>query len=170
MLLHAPKKCIHHPDYEPGEEVVISSDLDLSQSTAPEAKTSILFTLNIALLFALPVFLGVSLLCSSLVVAHRHRVWLRSLEVDSVADLYEAQEEKKKRQRLINAAAGPMVIGEGVPTGVRWLVPLMIIASTGLFCIGFFVNGIGGSLFVQLAGADVLVFHQNAILKSSIFA
>lgn len=166
MILEAPTKCHYHPSYESNNEVVkYMEGLDLSQSHTQKVEPSTLFTVTIDILIGLVVLLVFLFLAAYLVMARRHRAWLQSLEPDLVAAIYEAQESTKRRQRLINAAAGSMVKGEAVPGCVRWLVPLLILVSTVLLA-GFWMDGIGGSLIVQLAGQNVLDLRR----KDSIYS
>ena len=167
MILEAPAKCHQHLSDDPSDKVASSVEgLDLSQSHAEKVEPSSLFTVAVAILMGLVAFFVVFLLAAYLFIARRHRAWLQSLEPDLVDATYKAQESTIRRERLINAAAGSMVKGEGVPVWVRWLVPLLIIVSTILFLGGFMMNGIGGSLLVHLAGQNVLDLQRKDSLYS----
>lgn len=161
LILDAPSKCRHHPDYDPTiEKSSVGENLDLSQSgTALKEMTPELIA-AITLMVGLAVVAAAFFYGAHRVVERRHRTWLQSLEQDRIAALCVAQENEKKRQSLVNAAAGAMFRGEAIPLRIRWLVPVMMLASTGLFCAGFFVIGHDVFVSLSLAGGELFVLSS----------
>jgi len=157
MLVNAPKKCRHHPDYDPDFVAENAAVLDLSQSEANNEELSLLSVVVIALASSLLV-LGVAFYFGSGFMASRsHRAWLHSLVPRRVATICVQQSRQKKTDALIDSMSGPMFCGNAVPELVRWLVPCLLLVSTALFAVGFFTDAIGASIYMKFAGENIAV-------------
>lgn len=164
-VVDAPKKCRHHPKYDPTYTTESAADfLDLSQSDVEQEKVGTLYVVVVFLLVGLFVF-GVSFhFTVKYMVARRHRVWLQSLEPARVATICAQQEQEKKEGSMVESMAGAMFRGAAVPLLVRRLVPLLLLVSTALFVAGFFGSTIGIAVFLKLAGEDLFVVGFNSAL------
>lgn len=167
MLVNAPKKCRHHPDYDPDFVAENAAVLDLSQAEANNEELSLLSVVVIALASSLLV-LGVSFYFGTgFMASRRHRAWLHSLPPRRVATICVQQARQKKTDALVDSMSGPMFCGNAVPELVRWLVPCLLLVSTALFAAGFFTDAIGASIYLKLAGENMSVEQFTSSLGTT---
>jgi hypothetical protein len=155
-LKDAPKHCPHHKDYDPSFQTLEDSSTDSSKAdyrTSPSAMVTIVFLVGLGLALAGSVlYYGAGWASSA-----KYKKWLATLPLARILAIRDIQVREGEKQSNVSMLAGSMFTSSIVPRPLKWLVPLVLLASSALLVIGVLAHSTRAYIYVRLLGQDMLV-------------
>lgn len=166
-LMEAPKRCPHHPDYDPD-----AAKATYAPFTTPERKDdTVTFLITLAVVMACLILAVVFIvLVVKFIVARRNRSWLRTLPEHKLLVINKIQSEEKAKQAELNRATRSMFLSPEIPLYVRLLMPLILVGNIAFFLSGHLSLGATVNVEAQLAGEKIVIekFFEFSMAQSTL--
>lgn len=160
MILDAPKRCRHRPEYDPDERSGLFDVDSLTSFTGSGggSNTSVLFIVLVTLVaFVALAAIGISV-GQRLAASRRQRTSTKSpwLKVESTESSSRGQNYEAALEKIVHSQSTSMFKSKQVTKLVRQGVPFSILACSGLFLAGFFATSFTLSLRIKVIEEEFL--------------
>jgi hypothetical protein len=166
ILNDAALACPHSPSYDPDVKAIEYQAFEAPPSEDAVSYLVLLGGVTVCLILAVALVVFV-IKC---IVQRRHQKWLRTLPSQQTQRLLSLQGREQAMESEFNDSTESMFCSSDIPTVVRWLMPVIIVANIGFFLSGHLSLGATVNIEAELAGEKFRVekFFEFSMAKSTV--